>query len=87
MGINLGTYNIWDGRRFRLPQAIGDIEQGNYDLMLLTETNVPEALYCHNLMGYDVIFLRSNVTTAMGSQRRVGIISRENPGGGVFSSQ
>ena len=55
MGINLGTYSIRDGCGFRLYQAIRDVEQGNYDLMLLTEKNILDAVYCHNHMGYDVV--------------------------------
>ena len=41
-GLNMGTYNIWDGHGFGLPQAIPSVKQGNYKLMLLTETNIPD---------------------------------------------
>ena len=55
LGINLGTNNIWDGRGFAPPQAIRAVEQGNYDLMILVETKVLDALYLHNHLGCDVV--------------------------------
>ena len=39
MGLNLGMYNIQDSCGFGLPQVIRDFNQGNYDLMLLTNMN------------------------------------------------
>ena len=45
MGFNLGTCNIWDGRGFGLPLSIWAVERWNYDLMLLMETNIPDAVY------------------------------------------
>ena len=63
-GINLGIYNIWDGRVFVLPQAICSIKQGNYDLVLLTEKKIPDAVYCHNRLRYDVICSDATVTTS-----------------------
>ena len=33
-----------DGRVYGLPQAIWDIERGNYDIMLLTETNISDTV-------------------------------------------
>ena len=44
LSINLGMYNIWDGRVFASPQAIQAVQLGNYDLMLLVEC-----------LGYDVV--------------------------------
>ena len=44
MVINLGMYNIRDGCGFALPQVIQDVDKGNYDLMLLTETNIPDVV-------------------------------------------
>ena len=44
MELNLGAYNIRDGRGFALPQVIQDVDKGNYDLMLLTETNIPDVV-------------------------------------------
>ena len=55
MGINLGTYNIWDVRGFGPPQAIRAVERGNYDLMIPTETNIPEAVYWRDLLGCGVV--------------------------------
>ena len=54
MGLNLGAYNIRDGRGFGLPQVIHAVERRNYDLILLTETEILDALYCFNRLGYDV---------------------------------
>ena len=44
-GMNLGTYNIWYGRGFELPQAIWDVQLGNYELMLLTDTKIMYKAY------------------------------------------
>ena len=46
--INLGTYNIQDGRGLGLHQAIQAVHLRNYDLMLLTETKITDEAYCHN---------------------------------------
>ena len=64
----MGTYNIGDSGGFGLPQAISSIKQGNYELMLLIETKILEAVECHNLLGYDVVFSTVTVTTAGGAQ-------------------
>ena len=54
IGINLGTYDIWDGWEFGIPQEIQDVEKGNYELIILTETKIPYAVYCCNILGYDI---------------------------------
>ena len=43
-GLNLGKYNIQDGCGFGLPQAIFAVKRGNYNLMILTETKIPDTL-------------------------------------------
>ena len=35
MGLNLGTYNIWDRCVFGLPHAMFAVERGNYNLIPL----------------------------------------------------
>ena len=45
--LNHLMYNIRYGQGFILPQAIWAVQLGNYDLMLLTETNIPYGVYCH----------------------------------------
>ena len=47
-GLNQGMYNIWHGPIFGLPQVISTTKQGNYNLMILKETKIPDAVYCHN---------------------------------------
>ena len=39
-GLDIRTLNIWDGQGFGLAQAIRAVEYGEFDLMLLTETNI-----------------------------------------------
>ena len=56
-------YNIWDGRGFGLHQAIRDLYIGKYDLILLTGTNIPDADYCHNSLGYDCFCSQTVGTT------------------------
>ena len=51
MGLNLGMYNIRYGREFGLPQEIRVVDRSNYDLMLLMENNVLDAVYCRNRLG------------------------------------
>ena len=64
----MGTYNIRDSCVFGLSQAIRAVEQGNYDLVILTETKIPDAVYCHNFLGYDAVYSKATVTAAGGSQ-------------------
>ena len=68
MGINLWTYNIQDGCGFGIPQAIQAVERGNYDLMLLTDTNITDAVYFHNCLVYGVVCSRASFTTSGVSQ-------------------
>ena len=78
MGLNLVMYNIQDGQGFGLPKMIHAFRQGNYNLMLLTEMKIPEAVYCHNHLGYDAVFSKVTVTAAEGAQERgVGIVLQE----------
>ena len=68
MGLNLGTYNIRDGQGFGLSQEIRAIERGNYNVMLLTDTNIPDAVFCHNFLEYDVVSSKETVTMSEGTQ-------------------
>ena len=68
MGINLGTYNFWDGCGFILPLDIRSVEKWNYDLMLLMETKIAEAIYCCNRRGYEVLCSKATFTMARGSR-------------------
>ena len=70
MGLNLGTYNIWYDCGFGIPQAICSIEQGNYYLMLLTETNILDAVYFHNRLSCYNVFSKATVTTDWWTQGR-----------------
>ena len=56
------------------PQAIWAVERGNYDLMLLTETNIMDAVYCRNRLGYYVVCYKATVTSDRGAQGGVGIV-------------
>ena len=39
---------------------------GNYDLMILTETKIPDAVYCNNRLVYNVVCSRAVPTVAGG---------------------
>ena len=47
--------------------------------MLLTETNILDAVYCHNHLGYDVICSEETVTVSRGDQRGFVLVSRKQP--------
>ena len=49
---------IRDGHRFIIPQAIRAVDRGKYDLMILTEMNILDVVYCRNHLGYDVVCSR-----------------------------
>ena len=68
MELKLGMYKLWDGRGSWLPQTIWSVNQGNYDLMLLTETNTPNAVHCRNRLGCSVVCSKATVTVFRGSQ-------------------
>ena len=42
--MNLGAYNIQDSRGFGLLKEILAVQMGNYDIMLLIETRIPEVV-------------------------------------------
>ena len=43
--------------------------------MLLTETNILNAVYCHNRLGYDIVYSKATVNTTGGFQGGVGLFS------------
>ena len=45
------------------------------------ETNIPDILYYHNLLGYDVVCSQATVVTDGRSQGEVRLVSRERPKG------
>ena len=55
--------------------------------MLLTETKIPYAMKCHNLLGYDVVFSKATVTAAGVSQGRGSDWSCRNGCRDGFSSK
>ena len=51
-GLNLGTYNIRDGRVFAPPpKSVQATQLGNYDLMIIIEMNIPYMVYFRNRLG------------------------------------
>ena len=61
------------------PQAIRAVQIGNYNLMLLTETNIPYEAYCYNRWGYGAVCSQIVGTTAKGAQWRVDLVIRKRP--------
>ena len=53
--LSIRTFNICDGRGFKLAQAIWEVQIGSFKLMILTETKVTDQAYCHSRLGYDVV--------------------------------
>ena len=49
--LNLGTYNIQYGWVFGLPKELQAVQMGNYDIMLLMETKMKEAVYWKTASG------------------------------------
>ena len=87
MGLNLGMYKIWDGHGFGTPHTIWAAEQGNYDLMLLMETNIPDAVYCRNHLGYDIVRYKATLTTAGVGHGGLESRPRRSWRGGLFSQR
>ena len=54
-GLNLIIYNTRDGCGFDLLQAIRDVQIRSYDLMFLTETNIPNSVYFQIRLGYKFV--------------------------------
>ena len=53
--LNLGMYNIRDGHGFGFPQVLRVVQLGNYELMLLPETKIPNTVYCKNRLVYNLV--------------------------------
>ena len=45
------------------------------------ETKIPDILYYHNILGYEVVFYQDTVVTDGGSQGVVRLVSQERPKG------
>ena len=82
IGLNLVTCNIRDGRGFRLPQAIRAVQIGNYNLILMTETKIPDVVYCHNYLRYDIVCSQA-VVIAAGGVKGGGVTGHEGLDGGM----
>ena len=67
-------YNIWDVRGFGLPKAIRAVQLGNYNLMLILETNIPDEGYCHKRLGCNTVYTQA---VAGGAQGGVGLVVKE----------
>ena len=39
-GLAIGTLNVWDGRGFKMVQAIRAVERGGFNVMKLTKTKI-----------------------------------------------
>ena len=48
MVFNIRTYNIRDIWVFGLLVVIWAVQKGNYNIMLLTEMNIHDSMYCRN---------------------------------------
>ena len=70
-GLKLRTFNIQDGWVFVLPQVIQAVQLVNYNMMLLTETNIPDKAYFHNYLGCNFVFFQAVGTMAGGGYQRV----------------
>ena len=62
------------------------MQLGNYDPMLLTETNIPYDAYFHNRLGYDIVCSQVVGTAARAVYGGVGLVMRERPDGWSFDS-
>ena len=86
-GISLITYHIQDCRESGLPQSIRAVQICNYALMLMTETNIMDAVYCHNCLGYNIVCFQAVVSAAMGAQGGgLGLVTRERSEGWIVKS-
>jgi hypothetical protein len=73
-GLNLGTLNIRDGQSSGLAMAIREFQQGNYDIVVATETKISNNIYSKHTLGYEVI-----CSTALPNQGGVALITRAQP--------
>ena len=78
-GLNLGTYDICYGCGFVVHQGIQTVQLRNYELMILTDTTIPDEAYCHNHLGYTVVCYQVVGTVAGGEQEGVGLVVRKHP--------
>ena len=54
------------------------VQLGNYDLMILMDTKILDAVYWKNRLGYDVVCSRAANTAAGGDQVGVGLFMMES---------
>ena len=59
---------------FSLTQDIWVVQLVNYNVMILTETNISDETYCQNRIGYKVVCLPMTATAARVTQGRVVLI-------------
>ena len=55
------------------------MQLGKSDLLLLSETNIPDAVYCHNRLWYNIVCSQVVGTTSGLVLRGVGLFMRERP--------
>ena len=67
-GLSLGNLNVRDGRGSGLVQGIQEVQIGDFDLMILTETKIKYQDYCIIRMVYYVVCPLMSTTAADGVQ-------------------
>ena len=58
-GPSIGKCHIRDGRGSGIVQAVWEERIGDFDLIILTETNTNDQVYCFNRTGYDMVCLKA----------------------------
>ena len=87
-GIAIRNLNTRDSRGLGLTQAIQAVERGDFDVMILTKTNIFTTAYCRNRLGYKATCSAAQPSSARGSQGGVGLVRRERPvGWGIESTR
>ena len=68
------AFNIRDDQGFGIAQAIWAVQVGNFDLIILTDTNITNEAHCRNRLGYDVVCSLAITTAYDGAQGGLGLV-------------
>ena len=82
----IGTLNTRGGRGFRLAQAVRAVKLGDFDLMVLTESNIYTAAYCRHRLGYNIVCSPARPTSASREQGFMCLVSWDQPTGWILES-
>ena len=81
LGLTIGTFNIHDEWGFGLALAIQLEQTGSFNIMILMRTKFTNQAYCHNRLGYNMVYSPEIMIEYGGAQGVAVLVVQDQPKG------